>query len=96
MPYIAEAGRSKLSYSPSPLNAGEMQYAIAKMIQKYLERQAEENGQVRYQDMNDIMGALAGAQMEFYREVVAPYEDKKINENGAVYDNSKYGHGGKY
>jgi len=78
------------------MNAGEMQYVIAKMIQKYLARKAETNGQVRYQDMNDIMGALAGAQMEFYREVVAPYEDKKIVENGPVYDNSEYGHGGKY
>jgi len=90
MPYIAEAGRSKLTYSPSPINAGEMQYVIAKMIQKYLERKAEENGEVRYQDMNDIMGALAGAQMEFYREVVVPYEDKKIEENGFVYDPSAY------
>lgn len=89
MPYIAEAGRSKLTYSPSPLNAGEMQYVIAKMIQKYLERRAEANGSIRYQDLNDIMGCLTGAQLEFYREVVVPYEESKIAENGPVYDNSK-------
>jgi len=32
------------------------------------------------------MGALAGAQQEFYREVVAVYEDYKLQENGSVYD----------
>ena len=37
-----------------------------------------------YQTMNDIMGALAGAQIEFYRRKVAPYEDTKIKDNGDV------------
>jgi len=32
------------------------------------------------------MGALSGAAMEHYRCVVAPYEEMKIAENGAVYD----------
>ena len=32
------------------------------------------------------MGALAGAQMEFYRKVVVPYELDKEAENGGVYE----------
>jgi hypothetical protein len=39
-----------------------------------------------YQVINDIIGALEGAKMEFYRRVVIPYEDRKIIENGDVYD----------
>jgi hypothetical protein len=38
-----------------------------------------------YQTVNDIVGALEGAKMEFYRRAAAPYEDLKIKENGDVY-----------
>lgn len=61
------------------VTAGELQYAIAEMIKSYIQ-----NHGLNYQICNDIMGALAGAQMEFYRRTVAPYEDKKIEENGDV------------
>jgi len=36
------------------------------------------------------MGALNGANQEFYRVVVAPYEDAKISENGSVYCLDRY------
>jgi len=32
------------------------------------------------------MGALEGAKLEFYRRVVVPYEEKKMKENGDVYN----------
>ena len=38
-----------------------------------------------YQTMNDIIGALEGAKLEFYRRVVVPYENDKIEQNGDVY-----------
>jgi hypothetical protein len=38
-----------------------------------------------YQTCNDVMGALTGANMEFYRRFVADYEDTKIRDNGDVY-----------
>ena len=60
--------------------AGELQYCIAVLLRHYLKPG------YRYQDLNDVMGALAGAQMEFYHEVVTPYEQKKQAENGGVYD----------
>ena len=62
-------------------NAGELQYVIAEIINELLSQK-----QYRYQDLNDIMGALAGAQMEFYRKVVAEYEDEKEKINGSVYE----------
>ena len=85
MPYISEQNRRELMWVGQALedvnkckkiSAGELQYIIALAI-KHI-------GPENYQDMNDIMGALAGAQMEFYRRTVAPYEDKKIKENGDV------------
>ena len=82
MPYVSPAARSTLEKitkaieEKPPLNAGELQYLIAVMIKSM--------DTSRYQNMNDIMGALAGAQMEFYRRTVVPYEDKKIEENGDV------------
>jgi hypothetical protein len=57
------------------------QYLIAEMIQSYI----TDKGPYNYQTLNDVMGALAGAQMEFYRKVVAPYENKKEIINGSVY-----------
>ena len=37
-----------------------------------------------YQAINDIIGALESAKLEFYRRPVAIYEDKKIIENGDI------------
>ena len=38
-----------------------------------------------YAVYNRAMGVFDCAAREFYRRVVAPYEDKKIMENGDVY-----------
>ena len=85
MPYITEDDRDQFVFVEGALEdvtkykkltAGELQYIIALAIK----HSQPEN----YQDMNDVMGALAGAQMEFYRRTVAPYEDTKIVLNGDV------------
>lgn len=97
MPYIPQDDRFDLfnefvfaiNASP-PRNAGDIQYMIARIIDLYLYTKEG----ARYQDMNDVMGSLAGAQMEFYRCVVAPYEDLKIMENGGVY--GRYDSGKSY
>lgn len=89
MPYVTQSSRYYIT-EPSRRsekvvnvreikNAGDLQYAIAYMIKDFVSRK-----DLNYQTCNDIMGALAGAQMEFYRRTVAPYEDKKIKENGDV------------
>lgn len=59
--------------------AGELQYVMAVMFKSYIERKG-----LNYQHCNDILGALAGAQMEFYRRTVVPYEKEKISQNGDV------------
>ena len=58
---------------------GELNYLFTKIIAAYWEIHGN------YQGINDIIGALEGAKLEFYRRIAAPYEDKKIFENGDVY-----------
>ena len=85
MPYIKKSDRHKICNDKIFIDmdvintAGEIQYAIAEILKNYMNRKG-----LNYQNCNDVMGALAGAQMEFYRRTVAPYEDKKIKENGDV------------
>lgn len=80
MPYIPRKSRSDVQ-NFGPCNAGELNYLITQICLKYI------NGgeQLHYQDLNDVIGALEGAKLEFYRRLVAPYEDTKIKENGDVY-----------
>ncbi len=94
MPYIKQENRDRILvdvdsefYSEKLIDygdihsAGELQYAMAVMFKSYIKRKG-----LNYQNCNDIMGALAGAQMEFYRRVVSVYEDGAIERNGDVYD----------
>lgn len=61
------------------LTAGELNYTITRIIQGYFRARGG-----RYQQINDIVGALESAKVEFQRRIVGPYEDKKIKENGDV------------
>jgi len=38
----------------------------------------------RYENMSNALKILESAKLEFYRRKMAPYEDKKILENGDV------------
>lgn len=80
MPYIDHELRVLLNYSPHILNPGELNYKITELIISYVKEK-----ELSYQVLNDVMGALAGAQTEFYRRVVVLYEDQKRLENGDVY-----------
>ena len=79
MPYIPKEDREYLAGSGVPTNAGHLNYRITLLIKEYVEHHG-----LNYQTCNDIMGALTGAQQEFYRRTVAPYEDEKIKSNGDV------------
>ena len=81
MPYITQKRRDIIDDGENPTNAGEIQYLFATVIKDYL----DEIDDYSYQDLNDILGAISGCQMEFYREVVVPYEQQKIKLNGGIY-----------
>lgn len=82
MPYIKEEDRDDvrcLSSDRSPKTPGELNFLFTEIIADYFELRNN------YQAINDIIGALEGAKLEFYRRIAVPYEDQKIIENGDVY-----------
>ena len=88
MPYIKEEDRERLEaefHWDEPDNAGELNYVLTTIVLKYLTSNSETNYIANYQRYNDAMGALEGCKLELYRRAIAPYEDKKIQENGDVY-----------
>lgn len=81
MPYIAPADRRRLEEGGKPETAGELNYAVTKVIDDYLVRK----GGLRYTHLNEVVGALECAKLELYRRLAAPYEDTKRLESGDVY-----------
>lgn len=90
MPYIAPEDRERLVAEFNGLDvpemlgeacetAGELNYVFTLIAQSYVKSKG-----LRYQNLNDVKGALQGALAEFDRRIVGPYEDKKIAENGDV------------
>lgn len=57
-------------------NAGDLNFLITRIIHAYFKSSPN------YQGINDVIGALEGAKLEFNRRVVSKYEDLKIKENG--------------
>ena len=87
MPYIKMEDRKKyeevleklidlLKSQPIERIDGELNYVITRIL--------KESYPLRYFNLNRAMGVLECAKLEFYRRVVAPYEDIKIKESGDV------------
>lgn len=85
MPYITKNRRKHLDcvidHFSIPQNTGELVYVLTKMCHKYVEA-----GLFNFVALNSVIGALECTKTEFYRKVVAPYEEKKRRENGSVSD----------
>jgi hypothetical protein len=82
MPYITQDQRDALDSGGLPADAGELNYCLTKLIRGYVNLKSKPS----YQAINDVLGALRGAELEFYRRVAVDYEDAKIIANGDVYD----------
>lgn len=88
MPYILTTERDKLKPATDAVaavidkdtTAGDLNYMISLMAKAYIAAKG-----LRYEHLNAVVGALDSAKAEFQRRVVAPYENKKIAENGDVY-----------
>lgn len=82
MPYIKQERREEIGFKTDhldPQTPGDLNYLFTKISYNYLENVGES-----YSAYNAIVGALECAKLELYRRRVAPYEDKKIEENGDV------------
>lgn len=81
MPYIPQSRRFDIDHDQREItNAGELNYAISSMINRYMGRRA-----LSYRMLNEVIGVLECAKMELYRRMAAPYEDGKMTSNGDVY-----------
>lgn len=82
MPYIEMGIRESLEQGRKPVLTGELNYVISKEIDGYITRKG-----LGYAAINDVLGVLVCIQLEVYRRIAAPYEDKKARENGEVWLN---------
>jgi hypothetical protein len=86
MPYITKDRRDILDryvirdLSSRPNNEGELNYLFTRLAMEYLNFKGH-----TYTHMGDVIGALENAKLEFYRRIVAPYEDLKRTANGDVF-----------
>lgn len=88
MPYITKEQRAKLDPLLKPLanmilGPGQLNYVITQLL---LLGASPEGW--NYADINERIGVLECAKMEFYRKLAAPYENGKASANGDVYEES--------
>jgi hypothetical protein len=82
MPYILPQHRQ--SAQTFPHTPGELNYAITVLLKRYLDAEGFYDSPT-YRILNDCLGALEGAKLEFTRRIVNPFEDGKLAQNGDVY-----------
>ena len=87
MPYIPKDKRTEIDKALNPLieqlkqlpveeQDGALNYSVTKILKRMYEPS--------YFNYNRAMGVLSNIKEEYYRREVAPYEDKKIQQNGDV------------
>lgn len=81
MPYIPQMRRVELlECHDAPKSQGELNFLITEQLARYCRAHG-----LSYITINDCLGALNGATLEFYRRKAAPYEDLACQRNGDVY-----------
>ena len=81
MPYITKEKRQQIDWGTRPRTSGELNYRLTKTVREYMADKG-----ISYATINDIVGALEACKLEFYRRVVTPYEQSKLEVNGDVYE----------
>jgi len=79
MPYIKQQDKDALCHRPAE-TPGELNYSITILVLAYVQTHG-----LSYKSINDVLGAIEGAKLEFYRRVAVPYEESKIKLNGDAY-----------
>lgn len=85
MPHIAAIDKDCAPIFTRPAdNVGELTFQIQQCLASYLVHAAEQRelGSVRYTDLAQCLAALSGADADFRRQVLGPYEDAVIERNG--------------
>lgn len=80
MPYVPEEIKKEL-WNRNPAVAGELTYLLTKVINDYVKEQG-----LCFNVAGEAILALECTKLEFYRRILAPYEDTAKERNGDVYD----------
>lgn len=82
MPYLEPSVKKMLEFGTiEPSTPGHLNYIFTEIILDYIELHG-----LSYQVINDVVGALEGCKLEFYRRVAVDYESQKAKSNGDVYE----------
>ena len=89
MPYVRQLEREAVDKLINHLitiigHNGQLNYVISRLCHGFIECRG-----VKYTRINEVIGVLECAKLELYRQIAAPYEDVKKNENGSVSDLDK-------
>jgi hypothetical protein len=74
----------KSTFEKPGIEVGEMNYIVSRLLNAYLK-----NKGINYKSLNDCVGVLECAKLEFFRRLIMPYEEQKKIANGDVYDAQK-------
>jgi hypothetical protein len=86
MPYIAQHRQAQLDMGlASPETAGELTYCLTRELIDFLGDRLKANGQIRYQDIAECLGALEGASIDLTLRLLEPLEDGARVRNGDVW-----------
>ena len=92
MPYIPQDERTELDELAGALvtnlRNGNFRGKLNYFISSVAEGLIQANG-VCYSFLNDFIGVLECVKLELYRRVATPYEEKKLEENGDVFNTLK-------
>jgi len=78
---LVTALRGLQSDDPADNIQGNMNYIVTRLLDKLYN--------ASYQEINNGVGMMMCATLEYYRRIAAPYEDQKSYENGDVYEHTQ-------
>lgn len=86
MPYVTRGEREALAGTPWAAKPGQLTYVLTEAITRFLlEREAQTGMDNDFADYASVIGALEATKLEFFRRVLAPYEEAKCAQHGDVY-----------
>jgi hypothetical protein len=91
MPYVNDTARRLMRNGQPPSTAGELNYAITKLCDNFVLYRSgtiRDMYELRYDNINEVIGVLECAKQEFYRRIAVPLENEKIADNGDVYSSA--------
>ena len=80
MPYLDAGIRASLNDGRKATKGGELNYQISQLLNDFVAMKG-----LSYATINEVVGAVESAKLEFYRRVAAPYETLKACQNGEVF-----------